>query len=76
MAKPIATFFDKFVAVSRHEQHEIAYVGVTGSTTTSRQQRQAGLVTVWVRRDRGGFILRHKELLIAGQLPKGDCSTR
>lgn len=67
--KPHVAFFDKLVAVSGHERHEIAYVGDRLDNDIA-PAAQAGLVTVWVRRGPWGYILRPRELMIAGSLPE------
>ena len=68
-AKPNVAFFDKLVAVSGHEPHEIAYVGDRLDNDIA-PAAQAGLHTVWVRRGPWGFILRPGEPFITDQLPR------
>jgi FMN phosphatase YigB (HAD superfamily) len=62
-------FFDKLVAVSGHERHEIAYVGDRLDNDIA-PAAQGGLVTVWVRRGPWGYVPRPKELMIAAALPQ------
>ena len=69
VGKPNVGFFDKLVAVSGHERHEIAYVGDRLDNDIAPAAR-AGLVTVWVRRGPWGYILRPATELLAGRLPE------
>jgi FMN phosphatase YigB (HAD superfamily) len=55
------------VAVPGHERHEIAYVGDRLDNDIA-PAAHSGLVTVWVRRGPWGYILRQRELIIAGLL--------
>ena len=74
VGKPNVGFFDKLVAVSGHERHEIAYVGDRLDNDIA-PAAEAGLVTVWVRRGPWGYVLRPRELMVAGSLPE-DAPTR
>jgi HAD superfamily hydrolase (TIGR01549 family) len=74
VGKPNVGFFDKIVAVSGHERHEIAYVGDRLDNDIA-PAAEAGLITVWVRRGPWGYILRPRELTIAGSLAE-DAPTR
>lgn len=49
MAKPNVAFFDKLAPASRHDRHEIAYVGDRLDNDIV-PAAEAGLVTVKVRR--------------------------
>ncbi len=69
VGKPNVGFFDKMVAVSGHERHEIAYVGDRLDNDIAAAAR-AGLITVWVRRGPWGYILRPAAELLAGRLPE------
>jgi len=69
VAKPDVAFFDKLAAVSGHDRHEIAYVGDRLDNDIAPAAR-AGLITVWVRRGPWGYVLRPRELMIAGSLPE------
>jgi HAD superfamily hydrolase (TIGR01549 family) len=69
-AKPDVAFFDKLVAVSAHDRHEIAYVGDRLDNDVA-PAAQAGLFTVWVRRGPWGYILRPGDPVVAGKLPVG-----
>jgi len=68
VAKPHEAFFDKLAAVSGHDRREIAYVGDRLDNDIAPAAR-AGLVTVWVRRGPWGYILRPRDLMVAGELP-------
>lgn len=68
--KPDAVFFDKLVAVSGHDRHEIAYVGDRLDNDIA-PAAQAGLFTVWVRRGHWGSVLRRGDPILAGKLPEG-----
>ena len=67
-AKPDVAFFDKLVAASGHQRHEIAYVGDRLDNDIAPAAR-AGLFTVWVRRGPWGYILNRDAELLAGRLP-------
>jgi HAD superfamily hydrolase (TIGR01549 family) len=54
--KPDAAFFDKMVAVSRHNRDETAYVGDRLDNDIA-PAAEAGLFTVWLRRGPWGYIL-------------------
>jgi FMN phosphatase YigB (HAD superfamily) len=69
VGKPNVAFFDKLVAVSGHDRHEIAYVGDRLDNDIA-PAAEAGLVTVWVRRGPWGYVLRPRELMVAGSLPE------
>jgi len=68
-AKPDTAFFDKLVAVSGHDRHEIAYVGDRLDNDIVPAAR-AGLFTIWVRRGPWGYVLRPRNPLLAGKLPE------
>jgi len=68
-AKPDTAFFDKLVAVSGHDRHEIAYVGDRLDNDIA-PAAHAGLFTIWVRRGPWGYILRPRDPSLAGQLPE------
>ena len=69
VGKPDVGFFDKLVAVSGHEPGEIAYVGDRLDNDIAPAAK-AGLFTAWVRRGPWGYILRPRELMVAGLLPE------
>lgn len=74
VGKPNVGFFEKLVSVSGHERHEIAYVGDRLDNDIA-PAAEAGLVTVWVRRGPWGYVLRPRELVVAGSLSE-DAPTR
>jgi FMN phosphatase YigB (HAD superfamily) len=69
VGKPDVAFFDKLVAVSGHDRHEIAYVGDRLDNDIAPAAR-AGLFTVWVRRGPWGYILNPRDQMLAGTLPR------
>ena len=68
VAKPREAFFDKLAAVSGHGRREIAYVGDRLDNDIAPAAK-SGLVTVWVRRGPWGYVLRPRDLMVAGELP-------
>jgi HAD superfamily hydrolase (TIGR01549 family) len=68
VVKPDVAFFDKLVAVSGHDRHEIAYVGDRLDNDIA-PAAHAGLFTVWVRRGPWGFVLRPRDPIVTGKLP-------